>query len=212
MLWAGETPYFAGTIGIMFETTSSLILASGSPRRRRFLENLGLEFKTAAADVDESHRAGELPGEFVCRLAEAKASAVTATAPESWVIGADTVVVLGGEILGKPADPEQALIMLKRLQGRTHEVWTGVSVLRGRDRITRTFAVRTEVTFAEASESVLAAYVATGEPLDKAGAYGIQDLGVFLVSSLNGSYSNVVGLPLPELLGQLLDLGVIRPS
>ncbi len=195
----------------MFEMNSSLILASGSPRRRRFLENLGLKFKTAAADVDESHRTGELPGEFVCRLAEAKAAAVASTDPETWVIGADTVVVLAGEILGKPANPDQALVMLKGLQGHTHEVWTGVSVLRWQDRITRTFAVRTEVTFAETSESVLAAYVATGEPLDKAGAYGIQDLGVFLVSSLNGSYSNVVGLPLPELLGQLLELDVIRP-
>ena len=128
------------------------------------------------------------------------------------MIGADTVVVLAGEILGKPSGPDQALAMLKRLQGRTHEVWTGVSLQRRQDRVTRTFAVRTEVTFAEASESVLAAYVATGEPLDKAGAYGIQDLGVFLVSTLNGSYSNVVGLPLPELLGQLLELEVIRPA
>jgi septum formation protein len=195
----------------MFEATSPLILASGSPRRQRFLVNLGLDFKTTAADVDESHRSGELPGEFVCRLAEAKASAVAAINPQTWVIGADTVVVLAGEILGKPADPDQALVMLKRLQGHTHEVWTGVSLQRRHDRITRTFAVRTDVTFAEASESVLAAYVATGEPLDKAGAYGIQDLGVFLVSSLNGSYSNVVGLPLPELLGQLLELDVIRP-
>jgi len=196
----------------MFETVSSLILASGSPRRRRFLENLGLEFTVEAADVDESHRSGELPGEFVCRLAEAKAAAVAAENPEDWVIGADTVVVLAGEILGKPDNPGQALAMLKRLQGHTHEVWTGVSVLRRRTLSTRIFAVRTEVTFAEASDSVLAAYVATGEPLDKAGAYGIQDLGVFLVGSLNGSYSNVVGLPLPELLGQLLELGVIRPE
>jgi len=196
----------------VFETTSSLILASGSPRRKRFLANLGLDFQTAAADVDESHRPGELPGEFVCRLAEAKAAGVAARNPEAWVIGADTVVVLAGEILGKPANPEEALLMLKRLQGHTHEVWTGVCVRRWQDRLTRTFAVRTEVTFAEASESVLAAYVATGEPLDKAGAYGIQDLGVFLVGSLNGSYSNVVGLPLPELLGQLLELDAIRPA
>jgi septum formation protein len=196
----------------MFQTLSPLILASGSPRRRRFLENLGLEFTLAASDVDESHRPGELPGELVCRLAEAKAGAVADLNPAAWVIGADTVVVLAGAILGKPADPDEALAMLKRLQGRSHEVWTGVSVLRSRNRIVRTFAVCTEVTFAEVSESVLAAYVAGGEPLDKAGAYGIQEKGVFLVSTVNGSYSNVVGLPLPELLGQLLELGAISPA
>ncbi len=196
----------------MFQNLAPLILASGSPRRQRFLANLGLEFTVVVTGVDESHRQGELPGEFVCRLAAAKAEAVARRRPEAWVVGADTVVVLAGEILGKPADSGEALAMLKRLAGRSHEVWTGVSVQRWQERCQRTFAVRTGVAFAEASESVLAAYVATGEPLDKAGAYGIQDLGVFLVSTLDGSYSNVVGLPLPELLGQLLDLKVIAPA
>jgi len=195
----------------MFQTIAPLILASGSPRRRKFLTDLGLVFTMAAADLDETIHPGELPGELVCRLATEKAAAVATARPEAWVIGADTVVVLGREILGKPTDPGEALAMLKRLAGRTHEVWTGVSVMRWCDAACRTFAVCTEVTFAEASESVLAAYVATGEPLDKAGAYGIQGQGVFLVSTINGSYSNVVGLPLPELLGQLLDLEIIRP-
>ncbi len=195
----------------MFHALAPLILASGSPRRRNFLTELGLAFTVASADIDESLCPGELPGELVCRLATEKAAAVAVEHPESWVIGADTVVVLGREILGKPAGPAGALVMLKRLAGRTHEVWTGVSITRWRDRATRTFAVCTEVTFAEVSESVLIAYVATGEPLDKAGAYGIQGQGVFLVSSINGSYSNVVGLPLPELLGQLLDLEIIGP-
>jgi len=196
----------------MFKTLAPLILASGSPRRRRFFADLGLEFSLTSADIDESLRPGELPGEFVCRLATEKAAVVAAVNPGAWVVGADTVVVLGGEILGKPDGPEGALAMLKRMVGRSHLVWTGVSVLRWSDRVSRTFAVCTEVTFAEASAPVLAAYVATGEPLDKAGSYGIQDLGVFLVDSIRGSYSNVVGLPLPELLGQLLELGVIGPA
>ena len=196
----------------MFQTIAPLILASGSPRRRKFLTDLGLVFTMASADLDETIHPGELPGELVCRLAGEKAAAVAADHPESWVIGADTVVVLGREILGKPADPAEALVMLKRLAGRTHEVWTGVTVIRWQDRTCRTFAVCTQVTFVESSESVLAAYVATGEPLDKAGAYGIQGQGVFLVSAINGSYSNVVGLPLPELLEQLLELGIIRPA
>lgn len=196
----------------MFQTIAPLILASGSPRRRKFLTDLGLAFTVASADLDETIHPGELPGELVCRLAAEKAATVAVDHPEAWVIGADTVVVLGREILGKPVDPAEALAMLKRLAGRTHEVWTGVSILRWQDRSCRTFAVCTEVTFAEVAESVLAAYVATGEPLDKAGAYGIQGQGVFLVSSINGSYSNVVGLPLPELLGQLLDLEIIRPA
>jgi len=196
----------------MFQTLAPLILASGSPRRRKFLADLGLKYEVASADIDESTRPGELPGEFVCRLAGEKAAVVAASHLDSWVIGADTVVVLGGEILGKPDSPAGALVMLKRLVGRSHEVWTGVTVLRWHDQSSRTFAVCTEVTFAEVSESVLAAYVATGEPLDKAGSYGIQGHGVFLVSTISGSYSNVVGLPLPELLGQLLDLGIISPA
>jgi septum formation protein len=196
----------------MFQTLASLILASGSPRRRQFLTDLGLDFTLASADLDETIQAGELPGELVCRLADEKAAVVAAGNPGSWVIGADTVVVLGGEILGKPDNPAGALAMLKRLAGRTHQVWTGVSILRWSDRSSRTFAVCTEVTFAEVADSVLSAYVATGEPLDKAGSYGIQGHGVFLVSAINGSYSNVVGLPLPELLGQLLELGVIGPA
>lgn len=195
----------------MFQTLAPLILASGSPRRRKFLTDLGLDFTLAAADLDETIQPGELPGELVCRLAQDKATAVATDNPGAWVIGADTVVVLGREILGKPTDSAEALVMLKRLSGRTHEVWTGVSILRWQERSCRTFAVCTEVSFAEVAESVLAAYVATGEPLDKAGAYGIQGQGVFLVSAITGSYSNVVGLPLPELLGQLLDLEIIRP-
>lgn len=196
----------------MFQTLAPLILASGSPRRRKFLTDLGLVFSLASADLDESIRPGELPGELVCRLAQEKAAVVAADHPEAWVIGADTVVVLGGAILGKPAGPAEALAMLERLNGRTHQVWTGVAIANLHHRVGRVFAVCTEVSFAETAPAVLAAYVATGEPLDKAGSYGIQDIGVFLVDTVRGSYSNVVGLPLPELLGQLLELGIIAPA
>jgi septum formation protein len=195
----------------MFQTLAPLILASGSPRRRKFLSELGLVFTVGSADLDESSRPGELPGELVCRLAGEKAAVVAVEHPKAWVIGADTVVVLGGAILGKPADQAEALAMLGRLNGRTHQVWSGVAITNLHSRVSRAFAVCTEVSFAETASAVLAAYVATGEPLDKAGAYGIQGQGVFLVDSIRGSYSNVVGLPLPELLGQLLELGIIAP-
>jgi septum formation protein len=194
----------------MFTGNDQIILASGSPRRRLFLEGLGLDFAVEIADVDETVRPGETPAVFVRRLAQAKAAAVAAAHPEAWVIGADTVVVLAGAILGKPADPADALAMLTRLAGRTHEVWTGFAVIRG-SAVAVIREVRTEVTFVGAVEAVLAAYVATGEPLDKAGAYGIQGPGGVLVERIDGSYSNVVGLPMAELVAELLNLGAIAP-
>jgi septum formation protein len=163
------------------------------------------------ADVAEIHLEGELPADFVRRLANDKAMAVGVDHPEVWVIGADTVVVVDNEILGKPSDPEDALAMLIRLAGRTHEVWTGFAICRGSSEVVRQ-AVRTEVKFVEASHDVLAAYVATGEPLDKAGAYGIQGQGGVLVERIDGSYSNVVGLPMAELVEELLRLAVITPE
>jgi len=168
-------------------------------------------FTVAAADVDESVRPGELPRAFVNRLAGEKASAVANDHPGAWVIGADTVVVMAGEILGKPAGPEDALAMLSRLSGRTHEVWTGFAVINKARGAAVVREVRTGVTFVGAAREVLAAYVASSEPLDKAGAYGIQGRGGLLVERIDGSYSNVVGLPMAELVEELLRLGVIRP-
>ncbi|MEN8143069.1 MAG: Maf family protein [Thermodesulfobacteriota bacterium] len=195
----------------MFNNNGQLILASGSPRRRRFLEGLGLEFTVAAADVPEIPLEDELPIDFVQRLAKDKAAAVGQDYPEAWVIGADTVVVLENEILGKPRDPVDALAMLTMLVGRTHEVWTGFTVCRGSSEVISQ-AVRTEVRFVKATRDILAAYVATGEPLDKAGSYGIQGQGGALVARIDGSYSNVVGLPLAELVEELLRLGAIIPA
>lgn len=195
----------------MFKNNGQLVLASGSPRRKRFLAELGLDFTVAVAHVDEALRAGEAPRAFVRRLAQEKAAVISAAYPGAWVIGADTVVVLAGEILGKPGDPAEALAMLTRLNGQSHEVWTGFAIIRG-NSIMVAREVRTEVTFTDVSAEVLTAYVATGEPLDKAGAYGIQGRGGLLVARINGSYSNVVGLPMAELMAELLNLGVVVPS
>lgn len=194
----------------MFTNNEEIILASGSPRRRRFLAELGLDFTVVVADIAEDLQAGELPAAFVNRLAQEKAAAIAVDHPGAWVIGADTVVVVADEILGKPANPPDALAMLTRLVGRSHEVWTGFAIIRGKS-VAVTRVVRTEVTFVSASADVLGAYVASGEPLDKAGAYGIQGRGGLLVERIDGSYSNVVGLPMAELVEELLNLEAIAP-
>ena len=194
-----------------FQTDKPLILASASPRRRDFFRALGLGCTLLAADVDETLRPGELPEAFVLRLAEAKARMVAEQEPAAWVVAADTVVDIAGAILGKPVDQAEAMAMLRRLNGQWHEVWTGVCIGRARDNVWDRRAVKTAVKFAAFSDEVLAAYLATGEPLDKAGAYGIQGRGAFLVERIDGSWSNVVGLPLAEVVAELLQLGVISP-
>ncbi len=193
----------------VFRTNGKLILASGSPRRRDFFHGLGLDFSVQAADVDESLHPGEKPESFVLRLAESKARTVAESEPDSWVVAADTVVDIDGVILGKPADEAHALEMLTLLSGNWHEVWSGFCIFQAKGNVCLQKAVRTAVRFAEFPVEVLAAYAATGEPLDKAGAYGIQGIGSFLVSEINGSYSNIVGLPLAEVVAELLALGVI---
>ncbi len=195
---------------MMFKNNAEIILASGSPRRRRFLSELGLDFSVQVADVDESATPGESPEEFVRRLSSEKAACVASEKTGAFVIGADTIVVLDGAILGKPADPADALTMLKNLCGKTHEVWTGFTICKGAGKQSVTRAVRTEVSFIDASDDLLSAYVDSGEPLDKAGAYGIQGRGGVLVKRINGSYSNVVGLPMAELVRALLDLDVVK--
>ncbi len=194
-----------------FQTNSTLILASGSPRRRDFFHGLGLDFSVQVADVDESLAPGEKPEAFVLRLAEEKARAITASESDSWIVAADTVVDIDDTILGKPDDDTQALQMLKKLSGNWHEVWTGFCISHASKKICVKKAVCTAVKFADFPEDVLVAYVATCEPLDKAGGYGIQGVGSFLVAEINGSYTNVVGLPLAEIIAELLALAVISP-
>jgi septum formation protein len=193
-----------------FEIRKRLILASASPRRQDFLKELGLLFEIRVADIDEAPRPGESPVDFVERLALEKGRVVAEQEPEGAVLAADTVVVLDGELLGKPRDDVEARAMLGRLSGRRHEVWTGFALCRA-DLVLALRAIRTEVTFIAVSEELCRAYVLTGEPLDKAGAYGIQGKGGFLVERIRGSYSNVVGLPLAEVVGALLAHGIIAP-
>jgi septum formation protein len=171
-----------------------LVLASASPRRQDLLRAAGFDFVVDAADVDESRLPAETPRQYVERLACAKARSVSQRHPDALVLGADTAVVLGDEVLGKPDSPEAAAAMLGRLSGRAHEVLTGVAVI-GRGQV-RSRVEQTTVWIQRLSPQDVAAYVASGEPLDKAGAYAIQGLASRFVSRIDGSYSNVVGLPL----------------
>jgi septum formation protein len=169
-----------------------LVLASQSPRRAELLTAAGFDFIVRVSDVDETHRAGEGPEEYSLRLAREKALAVVA-GPDDTVLGADTIVVLNGEIMGKPRDAADATRMLIALSGRGHDVLTGVCLLRGEKLFTE--MTKTTVWFASLSDAEIAWYVASGEPMDKAGAYAIQGLASRFVDRIEGSYSNVVGLP-----------------
>lgn len=173
-----------------------LVLASRSPRRKELLSLLGITARVEPSSVEEQHQAGETPIEYAVRLAKEKAASVAG----DLVLGADTIVILDGEILEKPRDENDALRMLRKLQGTTHEVITAVALRSGE---TMTSAVeRTAVTFRPAEEAFLRDYVATGEPMDKAGAYGIQGYGAALVERIEGDFFCVMGLP----LGRVLDL------
>ncbi len=172
-----------------------LVLASASPRRRDLLVGLQLDFEVRSAEIDESALTDELPEDHVLRLARAKAQAVAR--PGELVLAADTVVVLEGRILGKPADTAEAHQMLSSLTGREHDVYTGVALFEP-DRDTLVSATdRSEVRIAALDKDEISWYVSTGEPLDKAGSYAIQGLGALFVERVVGNYTNVVGLPLP---------------
>lgn len=185
-------------------STTRLVLASGSPRRRVILTGLGLSFDVRPPDIDETLRPGERAPDAARRLAEDKAEAVGAE-PGELVLAADTIVVLDGELLGKPTGPEAAIAMLERLAGRSHDVVTGLALRFGAE--TQSVAARTSVTFRSLDRVEIAAYVATGEPLDKAGAYGIQGYGSALVERIEGDFFNVMGLPVPALLALLRAVG-----
>ena len=184
---------------------AELLLASGSPRRRQLLASLGWPFRVVVPSVDEAFFPGENPEEGCLRLSGAKAEAVACLFPGSWIIAADTVVLLDGEVLGKPESREESRSMILRLGGRTHEVLTGVTLLSPAGK--RQEGERTEVTFRPLTPADAARYAATGEGDDKAGAYGIQGLGSLLVSSIRGDYFNVVGLPLCRLGRMFESLG-----
>jgi septum formation protein len=188
-----------------------LVLASASPRRRELLHKLGLAFSVCPADVDESLWEGELPQAYVARLCEAKARAIAGRGQQtSAVLGADTTVVLDGEVLGKPHDLAESEQMLRRLRARTHDVHTGVAVVLWPEQRAYRMTVTTQVRFRDFDDATLLRYVASREGMDKAGSYGIQELGAGLVSEVHGSYSNVVGLPAAETLGLLGEAGVLE--
>src|SRR6266508_2486344 len=183
-----------------------IVLASRSPRRRQLLEMLGIPFRVVAPDVDETRRGSELPEHYVTRLAQLKARTVAQREASHVVLAADTTVVLRGRIFEKPATPEEAVEMLHRLQGRKHQVMTAVAGAQD-GRVEHALDV-TDVTFRPLSDAQIAAYVATGEPLDKAGAYAIQGKGAALVEGIRGDFFSVMGLPLRLALELLERFGV----
>jgi septum formation protein len=191
------------------DTHSAIVLASTSPRRIELLSDAGLVFSKVAPGVDETPLDNEGPKEMVERLALLKASGVADTMPSAFVIGADTTVFIDGASLGKPISEGDAAIMLERIQGRTHEVWGGIAVINRERGIARVWSDMTEVRMCNMSSSEIARYIKTGEPLDKAGAYAIQGIGLQFVSSIVGSYSNVVGLNIAQVLAELRLLGAL---
>jgi len=185
-------------------------LASASPRRRELLAQIGVDFEVSVADIDETCEEAESPADYVLRLAAGKAarvwSQVEAAGRPAPVLAADTIVAVDGELLGKPADAAAALEMLERLSGRSHEVLTAVAVRWAED--VRTEITRSEVRFRATTDAERSAYCRTGEPLDKAGSYGIQGFGAVFVEYLAGSYSAVMGLPLFETAALLRQFGL----
>ncbi|MCS6859736.1 MAG: Maf family protein [Abditibacteriales bacterium] len=187
---------------------TNIVLASASPRRSALLRTLGVPFEVVVVEgAEPAMEAGAEVAAWVEAAARAKAAAVAATRADAIVIAADTVVALDGAMLGKPRDEREAAAMLRRLSGRTHQVYTGLCVWRGEQQ--QTSHVVTQVTFRPLSEALINAYVATGEPMDKAGAYGIQGKGALLVEKIEGCYFNVVGLPLVRLSEMLATMGVV---
>jgi septum formation protein len=187
-----------------------LILASASPRRHEILTRLGLAFRVSPADVDEAQGPGEAPELYVARLAEEKAQTIASglSGPAA-VLGADTTVVIDREVLGKPRDAVDSERMLRLLRGREHAVHTAVALVLCPEREARVVLTTTRVRFRDFSDETLLRYVASGEGRDKAGSYGIQDLGQALVAEIHGSYSNVVGLPAAETIELLEHAGVL---
>ncbi len=188
-----------------------IVLASASPRRSELLSQVGIEFEIIPSNIPEEPLDGETPAEHVMRLASQKASEVAGrVGTGKWVIGSDTVVIIDGEILEKPEDHMDAIGMLKKLSGREHKVITGYSIINSSSGEEVKRAVETAVKFKELTDNEIEGYVHSGEPMDKAGAYAIQGLGSFMVEGIIGSYSNVVGLPVCQIVNDLEALGAVK--
>lgn len=191
-------------------SSPKLILASQSPRRRYLLKQAGIDFSVIPSSFDESSIRLSSPDSYVRQLAESKAREISEKFPASWVIGADTIVFIDGTILGKPGSKSEARAMLKRLSGKTHQVLTGYCICCQSAGRSISDAVKTEVQFKKLSMAEIDWYLNSGEPFDKAGAYAIQGIGTFLVRRINGSYTNVVGLPVCEVVEFLIRENVIE--
>ena len=196
-------------IAPVFILQKPLLLASASPRRRQLLAAVGIDCPVHPASIDEKHLAHESGENYVRRLAAEKALAVAGSFPESFVLAADTVVLSGKRLLGKPSSSQEAARMLAGLAGKTHRVLTAFCLRQEASGLHIVDCVASKVRFAAWSADTLAAYAACGEPLDKAGAYGIQGAGAFLAAGVFGSSSNVIGLPLAEIIRLFLDLGIV---
>ena len=186
------------------------ILASSSPRRRELLTSIGLDFEVLPSNVPEVHQPGEAPEEYVARLSRDKAQAIARQHPSRWIIAADTTVLLGDQLLEKPVDAADAARMLGTIAGRTHVVYTGLTLQNMDHRHSETRVAESEVRMLPLTASEIEWYVRTGEPLDKAGAYAVQGIGAMFIDSIHGSYTNVVGLPLATLF-QMLRHAAIDP-
>jgi septum formation protein len=195
---------------MLIDAAHPLVLGSGSPRRREIISALGLPFQVLAADIDESVRPGEAPLAYMERVASEKLEAVkvrVGATPHAAILVADTSVVIDGDILGKPSDVEDAARLFSRIAGRVHSVYTRYAIRASERVVART--IETHVHIRAASTDEIRAYVATGEGLDKAGAYAAQGVGSFFIERVVGSYSNVVGLPACEVLADLRELGLV---
>jgi septum formation protein len=185
------------------------ILASASPRRIELLKLMGLDFEVMPSGIDETIRGGETPREHVLRLSEEKALAIARRHTDAWVLGADTIVIIKGEVLGKPGSIPEAKEMLEKLSGREHEVFTGFSIARRETGILIREVAESTVLFREITIDEMDWYTASEEPYDKAGAYAVQGMGAFFIREIRGSYTNVMGLPLCEVVDALKSVSAI---
>jgi septum formation protein len=195
-------------MGQKMTNDSSIVLASASPRRAELLASAGIAFKVVPGDIDETPLPGEDPVAHVLRLAGEKAREVASRIEARFFIGADTIVLCDSEIMGKPRDAEDAKRMLKKLSGRSHQVITGYAVIDRKTGRNKSKTVSTDVVFKELTDEEVDAYVLTGCPMDKAGAYAIQGGAAYMVERIDGSYTNVVGLPLCEVVESLREFGL----
>lgn len=190
--------------------SAPFILASASPRRRELLRSVGLKFKIMPAHVDETCLEGESPSKHVRRLAADKAFVIAGKNPAVWVLGADTIVAIDGLILGKPKNKTQARAMLEKLSGREHKVFTGFTLAHAQLKRRKTKVVQSAVRFKVISPQEMEWYISCAEPYDKAGGYAAQGKGAYFIKSIRGSYTNVIGLPLCEVLEELKKMGAIN--